>query len=202
MLAVLRAHGVDVALRSACEAGVVLTGGSAGSLAWFECGTTDSFHLDVLEPLHDGLGFLAGSHCPHYDGEVQRRPLYHKLIGDGFPAGIAVDEDAAVHYVGTEISEVVSARPGANGLPRGTGHRRTGGRDSPVRTYTGPGRPIAATPTSIRLRSSSAVQRDDDRTGWRAQSFGQILDSIDNLFLDKFPNLSSGRIPSKFHPID
>ncbi|MFP6643783.1 MAG: Type 1 glutamine amidotransferase-like domain-containing protein [Candidatus Latescibacterota bacterium] len=90
-----------------------MTGGSAGSLAWFECGTTDSFHLDVLEPLHDGLGFLAGSHCPHYDGEVQRRPLYHRLIGEGFPAGIAIDEDAAVHYVGTEISEVVSARPGA-----------------------------------------------------------------------------------------
>ena len=113
MLAVWRAHGVDVALRAAWEAGVILTGGSAGSLAWFECGTTDSFHLDVLEPLHDGLGFLAGSHCPHYDGEVQRRPLYHKLIEDGFPAGIAIDEDVAVHYVGTEISEVVSARTGA-----------------------------------------------------------------------------------------
>ncbi len=113
MLAVWRAQGVDVALRAAWEAGIVMTGGSAGSLAWFECGTTDSFHLDLLEPLHDGLGFLAGSHCPHYDGEVQRRPLYHRLIGEGFPAGIAIDEDAAVHYVGTEISEVVSARPGA-----------------------------------------------------------------------------------------
>ena len=59
------------------------------------------------------ISVLAGSHCPHYDGEVQRRPLHHKLIGDGFPTGIAVDEDAAIHYLGTEISEVVSARPGA-----------------------------------------------------------------------------------------
>ncbi|HCL30515.1 MAG TPA: peptidase E [Candidatus Latescibacteria bacterium] len=113
MLAVWRAHGVDVALRAAWEAGVVLTGGSAGSLAWFDCGTTDSFHHDRLEPLHDGLGFLSGSHCPHYDGEAQRRPLYQKLIGDGFPAGIAIDEDAAVHYEGTEIREIVSARTGA-----------------------------------------------------------------------------------------
>lgn len=113
MLAVWRAHGVDVALRAAWDSGVVLTGGSAGSLAWFECGTSDSFNLDQLEPLHDGLGFLPGSHCPHYDGEEQRRPLYHRLVGDGFPAGIAIDDDAAVHYVGTEIREVVSAREGA-----------------------------------------------------------------------------------------
>ena len=113
MLAVWRAHGVDVALRAAWEAGVVLTGGSAGSLAWFECGTTDSYHLDRLEPLHDGLGILPGSHCPHYDGEEQRRPLYHRLVGDGFAPGIAIDDDAAVHYVGTGIAEVVSAREGA-----------------------------------------------------------------------------------------
>ena len=113
MLAVWRAHGVDAGLAAAWEAGVVLTGGSAGSLAWFECGTTDSFHLDKLEPIHDGLGFLAGSHCPHYDGEAQRRPLYQSLIAGGFPAGVAIDDDAAVHYVNTGIDEVVSAREGA-----------------------------------------------------------------------------------------
>jgi peptidase E len=114
MLAVWRAHGVDVALRAAWEAGVVLTGGSAGSLCWFECGTTDSYSVDRLEPLRDGLGFLAGSHCPHYDGEEQRRPLYQRLIGEGFPAGIAIDDDAAVHYIGTDVAEVVSAREGAS----------------------------------------------------------------------------------------
>lgn len=113
MLAVWRAHGVDRALRAAWEAGVVLTGGSAGSLAWFEAGTTDSYSLDRLEPLRDGLGFLPGSHCPHYDGEVQRRPLYHRLVAGGFPAGIAIDDDAAVRYSGTRIVEVVSAREGA-----------------------------------------------------------------------------------------
>ena len=124
MLAVWRAHGVDVALRAAWEAGVVLAGGSAGSLAWFECGTTDSFSLDRLEPLHDGLGFLPGSHCPHYHGEEQRRPLYHRLIAEGLPAGIAIDDDAAVHYSGTEIVEVVSASEAATAyqvVPDGQG---------------------------------------------------------------------------------
>jgi len=113
LLAVWRAHGVDQALRAAWENGVILTGGSAGSLCWFECGTTDSFDLHELAPLNDGLGFLPGSHCPHYDGEEQRRPLYHRLIGEGFPAGVAIDDDAAVRYDGVERAEVVSARGGA-----------------------------------------------------------------------------------------
>jgi dipeptidase E len=113
MLAVWRVHGVDRALRAAWERGVILTGGSAGSLCWFDCGTTDSFSLYRLAPLQDGLGFLPGSHCPHYDGEEQRRPLYHQLIGAGFPPGYAIDDDAAISFSGTTVAEVVSAREGA-----------------------------------------------------------------------------------------
>jgi peptidase E len=113
MLAVWRVHGVDRVLREAWEAGIVLCGGSAGSLCWFECGTTDSFDLNALAPLEDGLGLLPGSHCPHYDGEAQRRPLYHRLIADGFPPGYAIDDDAAIHFVGQDVAEVVSARDGA-----------------------------------------------------------------------------------------
>jgi peptidase E len=43
MLAIWRVHGVDRALRAAWDAGIVLAGLSAGSLCWFETGTTDSF---------------------------------------------------------------------------------------------------------------------------------------------------------------
>ena len=110
MLATWRVHGVDSVLAKAWNSGVILCGGSAGSLCWFECGTTDSFNLYQLEPLFDGLGFLAGSHCPHYDGEKQRRPLYHRLISEGFPPGYAVDEDAAIHFVGTDVHKVLSSR--------------------------------------------------------------------------------------------
>lgn len=113
MLAVWRVHGVDQVLREAWEAGVLLTGGSAGSLCWFEGGTTDSFNLNELAPLRDGLGFLPGSHCPHYDGEAQRRPLYQRLVGEGFPAGYAIDDDAAIRFVGTRVREIVTARAGA-----------------------------------------------------------------------------------------
>ena len=113
MLATWRVHGVDAALEKAWNSGVIMCGGSAGSLCWFECGTTDSFNLYELEPLYDGLGFLPGSHCPHYDGEEQRRPLYHRLISEGFAPGYAVDEDAAVHFWGTDVHRVISSRDNA-----------------------------------------------------------------------------------------
>ena len=112
MLAVWRLHGVDRALRRAWEAGVVLAGMSAGSLCWFETGTTDSFGPE-LERLGAGLGFLPGSNCPHYDGEPARRPTYHRLVAEGMPGGYAADDWAALHFVGSELREAVSARPWA-----------------------------------------------------------------------------------------
>ena len=112
MLEVWRLHGVDVALREAWENGAVMTGGSAGGLCWFEAGTTDSFGPD-LQPLADGLGFLQGSFCPHYDAEELRRPVYRALVDEGFPAGYGVDDHAALHFVGTELREVVGAHPNA-----------------------------------------------------------------------------------------
>jgi peptidase E len=111
MLAVWRVHGVDQALREAWEAGVVLCGGSAGSLCWFGGGTTDSFGAG-LAPIRDGLRFLPGTTCPHYDAPL-RRPLYHRLIAEGMPAGYAMEDDAGIRFVGTEVAEVVSARDGA-----------------------------------------------------------------------------------------
>ncbi len=68
MLAVWRVHGFDGLLREAWEQGIVLTGWSAGMICWFEAGVTDSFGPQ-LAAMPDGLGFLPGSACPHYDDE-------------------------------------------------------------------------------------------------------------------------------------
>ena len=124
MLAVWRVHGFDRILREAWEAGVVLFGWSAGMICWFEAGVTDSFGPD-LEGMRDGLGFLAGSACPHYDGEALRRPRYRELVESGFPEGVAADDGVGLHYVGTELNEVVTCRPGAAGyrLDRDGEHR-------------------------------------------------------------------------------
>jgi dipeptidase E len=112
MLAIWRVHGVDAILREAWERGIVLTGWSAGMICWFEAGVTDSFGPQ-LGPLHDGLGFLPGSACPHYDGEERRRTVYTSLVAGGFPPGYAADDGVALHFAGTDLAEVVSAREGA-----------------------------------------------------------------------------------------
>ena len=112
MLAIWRVHGFGELLREAWEKGVVLFGVSAGMICWFEAVVTDSFGLQ-LEGLRDGLGFLSGSACPHYDGEERRRPRYRELVDSGFPEGIAAEDGVGLHYVGTELREVVTCRPGA-----------------------------------------------------------------------------------------
>jgi len=114
MIAVWRAHGVVEALRAAWERGIVLAGSSAGCICWFEAGVTDSFGPE-LQPM-GCLGFLPGSACPHYDGEELRRPAFQRLVGSGeLPPGLAVDDGAGLHFVGTQLREVVSAVPGAQG---------------------------------------------------------------------------------------
>ncbi len=111
VLAVWRLHGIDAILREAWRRGVVLTGISAGMLCWFESCVTDSF--GPLAGLEDGLGLLPGSACPHYDGEAQRRPTYHRLVSEGLAGGYAADDCAALHFVGRRLHRCVASRAGA-----------------------------------------------------------------------------------------
>lgn len=114
MLAVWRDWGLDRYLRTAWERGVVLGGGSAGSICWFEHGVTDS----TAGPLTalPCLGFLPGSNCPHYDSEPLRRPTFRKLIADGMlPDGVAADDGVGLHYIDGRLARVVSNRPRAKG---------------------------------------------------------------------------------------
>ena len=108
LLAMWRLHGYDDALRTAWQAGVVLTGVSAGSICWHAGGTTDSFGPD-LRPITNGLAFVPFSNGVHYDSEQQRRPLFQSLIADGtLPAGYATDDGVGVHYRGAEFVEALT----------------------------------------------------------------------------------------------
>jgi peptidase E len=114
MLAVWRVHGLDRLLRRAWEEEVVLCGLSAGMNCWFSESVTDSFDLAQLAPLHDGLGLLPGSACPHYDGEEERRPTFTSLVAAGELAdGWAADDGAALVFAGAELEEVVASRTNA-----------------------------------------------------------------------------------------
>jgi dipeptidase E len=110
--AIWKVQGIDVVLRTAWDRGIVLGGASAGSLCWFEEGTTDSRPKDIT--VVKCLGFLRGSHCPHYDGEVQRRPAYQRMIVSGeLKPGYACDNNAGIYFEDNEAKRIVASRAGA-----------------------------------------------------------------------------------------
>jgi dipeptidase E len=113
LLSLWREWGVDKSLEEALKRGIVLAGLSAGSICWFEEGVTDSFG-DGLEPIKS-LGFLKGSHCPHYDGELERRPSYSRFISESrVSPGYAADDGTALHFIDGKLAKVVSSRASAS----------------------------------------------------------------------------------------
>ncbi len=112
MLVLWRFHGLDAILREAWETGTIMAGPSAGAICWFEDGVTRSLG-DEIVPLGDGLGLVTGSFCPHYGDDEARTAAYRRLVADGFLPGIGAAGDVAVHIVGSDVSEVVTTRPGA-----------------------------------------------------------------------------------------
>ena len=107
-----KAHGIDKILRKAWDHGIVLGGASAGSLCWFEEGTTDSRPQELTKV--ECLGFLKGSHSPHYDAEDNRRPTYHKMIKSGeLKPGYACDNNAGIYFSDNDVKRVVHTREDA-----------------------------------------------------------------------------------------
>lgn len=107
-----KAHRIDEILREAWNRGIVLGGASAGSLCWFEEGTTDSRPKELTKV--ECLGFLRGSHSPHYDAEGNRRPTYHRMILSGeMKPGYACDNDAGIYFEDNEVRRVVHTRADA-----------------------------------------------------------------------------------------
>ena len=112
MLAVWREWGLPDVLREASASGVVLGGVSAGAICWFEQGVTDSW-AGHLRPL-DCMGILSGSCCPHYDGEIERRPAYHALLKSReLNAGYAIEDGVAAHFTKGRLERVVSKKAGS-----------------------------------------------------------------------------------------
>ncbi len=114
MLALWEAHGVSERLRTlASEKDVVLAGVSAGGSCWFQGCITDTF--GDFRPWTGGVGLLDGSFCPHFDGEAGRAPVYTEAVATGaLPAGYAVDDGAAVHFVDGELVRAIAERPRAS----------------------------------------------------------------------------------------
>jgi dipeptidase E len=107
MLAVWKAQGIDTILKKAYDRGIVIAGGSAGSLCWFTNGYTGSRPLGLSKI--EGLGFLNFSHCPHYHSDLKRKPIYQNgiLNGDILP-GYASDDLSGLLFVNGFLKKSVS----------------------------------------------------------------------------------------------
>ena len=108
MLVLWKEWGLDNILKKAYHGGIILAGLSAGAICWFEEGVTDPKNGE-LYPIN-GLGFLEGSVCPHYDGENKRRPAFHKLINEQkIQNGYAIQDSVALHFMdGTLYKSICS----------------------------------------------------------------------------------------------
>jgi len=110
LLGVWRAHGLDDALVEAWQRGIVLCGLSAGSLCWFS-EAISAFHGRPSRV--EGLGLLPYSNCVHLNDE-ERRTAFRSTVADGeLCPGYGAEDGAALHFVGTTLTDVVASRQGA-----------------------------------------------------------------------------------------
>ncbi len=115
MLAVWKAQGVDMILRKAYEKGVLLGGGSAGGICWFENGLTDSRPVELTAMR--ALGWLKGSFTPHFLSEPGRRNYCHKYILSGeMSSGYAIDEPVGILFENEVYVNAVGSKPDAEGF--------------------------------------------------------------------------------------
>ncbi|MGH2642517.1 MAG: Type 1 glutamine amidotransferase-like domain-containing protein [Chitinophagaceae bacterium] len=107
MLAIWKAQGIDRILKKAYEKGIILAGGSAGSMCWFKSGYTDS-RPKMLSYI-ECLGFLDYSHCPHYHSEADRKPLFYEGILKGqLQDTYACDDMAGLLFVNGGLNKAIS----------------------------------------------------------------------------------------------
>jgi peptidase E len=123
MIALWREWGVDRVLQQAAQNGTILAGVSAGAICWFEQCITDSmWPLSMVQ----GLGWLKGSACPHYDGEAERRPAALQMVAEGRVIdGIALCDHAAGHYVDGELRQVITTKTTAKAYRLRRKHDKT-----------------------------------------------------------------------------
>jgi dipeptidase E len=150
MLDVWRRQGLDDILRGMWAdptSNTVFTGGSAGGICWFEGGTTDSYG-PTLQVLPEGLGFLTGSFCPHYDAEDQRQPLFHAALLSGeLPVGYAVGNLQSLHFDGADLVTAISPVENALALRVEAEDGRIVETPLPVQVLAGTG-PVVKGPSS------------------------------------------------------
>ena len=126
--------GLDVLLRDAVGRGLVVAGGSAGAICWFDGGHSDSMDpTSYRQPIAaddphahdwryirvDGLGLLPGLLCPHYDviqsnGVLRASDFAGMLARHAGERGLGLDDWAGLLLDGDDYRVVApEGRPGS-----------------------------------------------------------------------------------------
>lgn len=107
--------GLDVVFKKAYNAGIVISGLSAGAVCWFEYYDNTDYKeeagwcLDVLP----GLGWIKGFAVPHFDdlSETEKSDLKNMLKEKSIRPVWAIDNCAAVVFE-NEVSRVLNSQSG------------------------------------------------------------------------------------------
>jgi peptidase E len=106
MMGIWKAQGIDMILQKALKRGIILAGGSAGSLCWFENGVSDSRPVNLS--IVDGFGFLPYSHCPHYSNEGRKELYFDEIESGRIKNGYACDDKSGVLFKNGKFIEAIS----------------------------------------------------------------------------------------------
>lgn len=110
MMRIFKRNKVNEYLLKAYEKGIILTGLSAGAMAYFTNGYSDSNRSTNPEAslcLVKCLNIIPYCFCPHYN-EEERKSFDEFVISKGFN-GLALDDDVALVYIDDEIKGVIKA---------------------------------------------------------------------------------------------
>ena len=108
MIATWKRYGLGGLLQKAYDSGTVMSGLSAGSIAWFAYGNSNSHYSD--KPFRvTALGWFPAIVCPHYDVEPFRQEPFKKMVKQSGMVGLAIDETAAIQIVNDTDYRVLSS---------------------------------------------------------------------------------------------
>ncbi len=116
MMRIFKRNKVNEYLLKAYEKGIILTGLSAGAMAYFTNGYSDSNRSTNPEAslcLVKCLNIIPYCFCPHYN-EEERKSFDEFVVSKGFN-GLALEDDVALVYIDDEIKGVIKANENNEG---------------------------------------------------------------------------------------
>ena len=115
MMRIFKRTKVNEYLRLAYEKGIILTGLSAGAMAYFTNGYSDSNRsTNINASLCEVkcLNIIPYCFCPHYN-ELERKS-FDEFVKNKNYQGIALDDDCALIYIDDKISGVIKSNENAH----------------------------------------------------------------------------------------